>query len=182
MIITWGNRSVSSYHSDNHILIYKVANKQPVYITLTKKKCYVHYFSTKINFSNQTGGWARAGIWSWIRIKPGLPAMLLLSSTYCLLWASNGKSQVTNETPALSARGSHLPKGTGMTLAHLGEEWAKTQAISQLEGGQAHPGPACGEDLLEDVGHMLNIKMDLSRQQISAWEPLLNADIGSHSQ
>lgn len=69
-----------------------------------------------------------------------------------------------------------------MTLAHLGEEWAKTQAISQLEGGQAHPGPACGEDLLEDVGHMLNIKMDLSRQQISAWEPLLNADIGSHSQ
>lgn len=69
-----------------------------------------------------------------------------------------------------------------MTLAHLCEKGTKTQALSQVEGGQAHPGPACGKDLLEDVGHMLKIKMDLSRQQISAWEPLLNADIGSHSQ
>ena len=78
-----------------------------------------------------------------------------------------------------------------MTLAHLCEKGTKTQALSQVEGGQAHPGPACGKEAhkktwvledVEDVGHMLKIKMDLSRQQISAWEPLLNADIGSHSQ
>lgn len=73
-----------------------------------------------LNKNKQTGGWARAGIWSWISIKPGLPATLLLSSTYCLLWASNGKSQVANETPALSARGSRLPEGTRMTTGSPG--------------------------------------------------------------